>query len=222
MIYQNTGHTEVVGILIDHGADYNVTFPNGYTMLQYAAEFGNCFIHLLSKNVIFYVRVYVALFSGQSIWLLYNFNLGDAFVAKNLIENGDDIFKKNIFGRTPLLQAARNGNCFNSYSCVLCDFLKRFLWRTSHAWGLVIIDWYNLVILIMFKPQWFDALCFEFIYLIFWRFDYIFNIKGTLRCFEYSLNTTQILMIRITMVEHHFSTQPFLVILLNAQVLNQE
>lgn len=106
------------------------------------------FIYLMRSSS---SRVYVALFSSQSIWLLYNPNLGDASIAKNLIDNCTEIFKKNILGRTPLLQAARNGNCFSSYSCVLCDVLKWFLWRTSHAWVLVIIDWYYLVIKIFHR-----------------------------------------------------------------------
>lgn len=41
------GNTEVALILIEHGADYNVRFYDGKTMLHCAAENGNSF-HLFS------------------------------------------------------------------------------------------------------------------------------------------------------------------------------
>jgi ankyrin repeat protein len=100
-------HTDVVQLLLEHGADVSATYGRGCTPLHEAACFGHAEV------------AKVLLENGADVLATYDSGLtplhqaaqnAEAEVAKVLLQNGADVSAKNDRGWTPLHWAVVNGH----------------------------------------------------------------------------------------------------------------
>ncbi|KAI8497811.1 hypothetical protein Bbelb_244630 [Branchiostoma belcheri] len=109
---QFNNKNNVIGLLLDRGADASMKTYRGWTALQQAAWKGDCYTiasllsheHVSKRSVLSPSQVY------SRTALHYAVEKGRFAATKLLLEFGADINAKDIFGQTPLHRAAQENS----------------------------------------------------------------------------------------------------------------